>query len=163
MASDALDQFVATVHRLDGAGPRSYAERSQYSDIAGSLNTDEAWACLRQQQLWLAAFPPDESALIIDRLVELANVYRVVNPPTLQTIYKSETRPGGAGATRGGEKVLDDDDDDLEDGDRFDAAAWLDRGLEDITREHAPSEREPMELLLFKTMALVLMHVAELE
>lgn len=163
MASDALSQFVTTIHRLDSGGPRSYDERSIYADAATALDADEAWACLRQQQLWLASFPPEESATFVDKLSELANAYRVVNPPTLQTIFKAEAQKSGGMQYATQQMELDDEDDDLELGDRFDAAGWVDKGLDDILRDHLPSEREPIELFLFKTIALILLNVAENE
>ena len=54
-----------------------------------SSHPEEAWACARQQQLWLASFPAEDSAAFIDTLIELASAYRTPNPPTLQSIYKA--------------------------------------------------------------------------
>ena len=61
MASDALSQFVATVHRIDQHGPRPQ-HNSTYLEVANQLTVDEAWACARQQRIdqlhmcnWVAA------------------------------------------------------------------------------------------------------------
>ena len=40
--------------------------------------------------------------------------------------------------------ALDDDDDDLEGGDRFDASGWLDKAAEDIHREPLVGERDQL-------------------
>ena len=150
MATDSLLQFLATIRRIDPQGPRPGREEAFYSDVANALDADEAWACARQQQLWLASFPADDCVLFIDKLCEYLTYYRVGNPPTLQSIYKAVPDAGG----RGG--ALDEEDDDLEGGDRFDCSGWVDKGADDIMREHLPTEREPMELFLFKTCALIL-------
>ena len=99
MASDALLQFLATIRRIDPQGPRPGREETFYADTANGLDADEAWACARQQQLWLASYPPDDCVLFIDKLVETASYYRVGNPPTLQTIYKAAP-DGGRLSTR---------------------------------------------------------------
>lgn len=169
MSADALSQFVATCKRIDQHGPRTNAHdhAMQYMDAANQLTIDEAWACARQQQLWLASFPAEDSAAFIDTLVELTSLYRSPNPPTLQSIYKAagpeEARGRGAASMAAPTaRLLDDDDDDLDGGERFECATWLDKAGDEITREHMPGEREAMEIFLFKTMALILLNMKSL-
>ena len=109
MASDALLQFLATIRRIDPQGPRPGREETFYADTANGLDADEAWACARQQQLWLASYPPDDCVLFIDKLVETASYYRVGNPPTLQTIYKAAPDGGRGGQSQRGGGDLDDE------------------------------------------------------
>lgn len=161
MATDALSQFVALVHRLDQVGPRP-RDIDQYIERTTSLSVGEAWMCLRQLQLWLASFPAEDSATFVIQIVEIVALYRITNPPTLQEIYKAFVTPERTrGMTmRPTAANLDEDDDDLEGGGAgFDAAAWLDKAGDELARDDAI---DTMELFLFKTAALILSNMRTL-
>jgi hypothetical protein len=159
MASDALSQFIALVYRLDAVGPRP-RDIDSYLERATSLDVPDAWTCLRQLQMWMASFPNEASAHFINKIVELASVYRVPNPPTLQQIYKAVEADGRARNPHASSRsLLDEDDDDLEGGDGFDVAAWLDKAADDLAKEEAA---DSMELFLFKTAALILQNMRKL-
>ena len=99
MSADALSQYVALVYRLDSIGPRP-REIDSHLQAATQLDVEDAWTSLRQLQRWLAAFPAEDSAGFVTKLVELAANYRVPNPPTLREIYKA-IGPDADGRGRG--------------------------------------------------------------
>ena len=161
MSDDALSQFTALVYRLDSVGPRP-RDIDVYLEHVASLDAVDAWTCLNQLRMWLASFPAEPSAAFIGKIVEMAVNYRTPNPPTLHQIYKAvgaEHLGPSAKSMRLNE--LDEEDDDLEGGDQFDAAGWLDKAGEELDRDDAGGDS--MELFLFKTAALVLANLRSLQ
>ena len=156
MSLDALNQYVALLYRLDAkSGPQG--RRPQGIDVylfqVSQLTSEDAWVGLRQLQRWLASFPPEPSAEFITKLVELAVNYRVPNPPNLKDVFKGLLGASGSAVASQSSRIIDEEDDDLEGGERFDCAGWLDKAAEDLTRDES---NDTIELFLFKTAALVL-------
>ena len=68
---------------------------------AQQLTEEEAWACLRQMQLWLASFPPEQASYICKKLVDIAVFFQHAQamPPTLQDMFKAVPTASGNSAT----------------------------------------------------------------
>ncbi len=174
MSQDALNQFCSLVHRIDRRLPPP-PDAAVYAPQISAMHDEDAWTCLRQLQLWLAAFPPEDSANFLIRLTDLCGLFRAQAPPTLVNIYKAVAlaeggvgvAPRGARAPSvsiqrntlgGGGAMLDEEDDDLEGGDRFDCAGWLEKASDELV---GGAGEEDMELFLYKTAALVLRGMRE--